>query len=214
MKNSYLTIFLVCLFTTISCKEEKKEAVQNEIENTEVPTKTKSVPENKANQTVLKTKTGKTITIAENKSSESLSNITIKTEGFEAVNDTFEINDTNPIEAIFQADLDHNSFEEVYIITQSAGSGSYENIIGYASNKDKSLTPIYLPELNDNDLKAGATFEGFQGQDSVYVFQNKLLRNFPIFKEGDANCCPTGGEKTVEYELKQGEASWVLEVKK
>ncbi len=214
MKTIYLTIAIICVAFTFSCKEQKKEDVQNEIELTKAPTEKDTAPKTKSSETVLKTKSGKTITINEEKNSASLSNISIKTEGFEAANEEYQINESNPITAIFQADLDNNSFEEVYIITQSAGSGSYQNIIGYASNRDKSFTPIYLPEINDNDLKAGAVFEGFQGQDSVYVDNNQLLRKFPIFKEGDANCCPTGGEKTVEYELKQGEASWVLGVKK
>jgi hypothetical protein len=36
------------------------------------------------------------------------------------------------------------------------------------------------------------------------------MRKFPIYLDGDPNCCPTGGHSTIIYDLKAGEASWKL----
>jgi hypothetical protein len=50
------------------------------------------------------------------------------------------------------------------------------------------------------------------GHDSIYFSNNRMYRKFPVYKEGDANCCPTGGDKTLSYQLKAGEATWKLEI--
>jgi len=52
------------------------------------------------------------------------------------------------------------------------------------------------------------------GHDSVYIEGSRLYRKFPVYKEGDANCCPSGGTKTIKYTLKKGEASWQLVIDK
>lgn len=102
------------------------------------------------------------------------------------------------------ADLDANGFPELYVFTQSAGSGSYGNVVGYASNRNKSLTDIFLPELGGRDA------EGYQGHDSFAISGKTLLRRFPIYRPGDPNAGPRGGERRLHYRLRPGEAGWVL----
>ncbi len=164
--------------------------------------------------TEFKTNSGKSIVISESdKYSESMTSITIQTNGFEN-DDIFTLDDIDPIAFMQLADLNQDGFEELYIITQSAGSGSYLNVIGYSSNRDKSFTPIYFPELEDSDFDKGALFEGYMGHDSFSIQDNKLVRKFPIYLENDSNSNPTGGEKEISYLLIQGEASWQLKVQK
>ena len=74
------------------------------------------------------------------------------------------------------------------------------------------MTPIYIPEISEKDLLPEGVFYGYMGHDSIYISDNKIHRKFPIYKDGDANCCPSGGNKTLGYELKQGEASWILKL--
>ncbi|PCI07294.1 MAG: hypothetical protein COB73_08495 [Flavobacteriaceae bacterium] len=162
----------------------------------------------------LITKTGKKIVVTETHSdSESMTSLTIQTNGLEN-DDSFVLKDIDPVKFMQLADLDQNGFEEIYIITQAVGSGSYQNIIGYASNNDKSFTPIYFPELTDTDFDKGGLFEGYMGHDSFFIQKDKLVRKFPIYLENDTNNNPTGGEKEISYLLKQGEASWQLQVQK
>jgi hypothetical protein len=162
----------------------------------------------------FKTKSGKTFSVIEEKTSASTSKVSVAAKDFTAANDTFSIGEgeVDPVANILQADLNKDGFEEVYVITRSTGSGSAGNIYGYSSNKDKSISPIHLQEVSEKDMAKGGQFAGYQGHDSIYVKGNLLARQFPVYKDGDANAAPTGGKRTVYYALKPGEAAWQLSV--
>ena len=157
-----------------------------------------------------KTKTGKTIIISEtHPTGQSLSTIEISTKDFEH-NYPEIYQDRDPISNVFIADLDGNGFDEIYIITISAGSGSYGTVLGFASNKDKSLSMINFPEIRESDKN----FEGYMGHDTFKIEDQKLVRTFPAYNEGDTNKDPTGGTRKLVYGLYPGEAMWQLEVEK
>ena len=155
-----------------------------------------------------RTKTGKTIIVSETHSAgRSLSTIEVRTEGFEHdYGEVFE--DRDPISDVFVADLDDNGFDEIYIITTAAGSGSYGTVLGFASNKDKSMSMIHFPEMQEGD----AHFEGYMGHDTVKIEGRKLVRLFPVYNKGDTNENPTGGRRKLVYGLVPGEAMWQLRI--
>jgi hypothetical protein len=155
-----------------------------------------------------RTKTGETIIVSEtHPAGESLSTIEIVTRGFE--HDFHEVYpDRDPISDIFVADLDGNGFDEIYIITTAAGSGSYGRVLGFASNKDKSLSMINFPEIQTGD----GDFERYMGHDTFKIEDQKLVRIFPLYKQGDANSNPTGGRRKLVYGLYPGEAMWQLRI--
>jgi hypothetical protein len=155
-----------------------------------------------------RTKTGKTIIISEtHPAGRSLSTIEVRTEGFEHnFGEVFE--DRDPISNVFVADLDGNGFDEIYIVTTAAGSGSYGSLLGFASNKDKSLSMIHFPEKREGD----AHLEGYMGHDTFTIESRKLVRLFPIYNKGDTNESPTGGRRKLVYGLVPGEAGWQLRV--
>jgi heat shock protein HslJ len=158
----------------------------------------------------FKTKTGKTIIVSEtHPAGRSLSTIEVRTGGFE--HEYHEIyQDQNPISDVFVADLDGNGFDEIYIITTSAGSGSYGSVLGFASNKDKSLSMINFPDIQQGDEH----FKGYMGHDTFKIEDQTLVRIFPIYNKGDANGNPTGGRRKLVYGLVPGEAMWQLKVEK
>jgi hypothetical protein len=157
-----------------------------------------------------KTKTGKAIIISEtHPAGQSLSTIEISTKDFEH-NYPAIYQDRDPISEVFVADLDVNGFDEIYIITISSGSGSYGTVLGFASNKDKSLSMINFPEILERD----ENFKGYMGHDTFKMEEQKLLRTFPIYNEGDTNQNPTGGTRKLVYGLYPGEAIWQLRVEK
>ena len=157
-----------------------------------------------------KTKTGKTIIISEtHPAGQSLSTIEISTKDFEH-NYPEIYQNRDPISDVFVADLDGNGFDEIYIITISAGSGSYGTVLGFASNKDKSLSMINFPEIQKGD----ENFERYMGHDTFKVEDQKLLRTFPIYNQGDTNKHPTGETRKLVYGLYPGEAMWQLKVEK
>lgn len=98
-------------------------------------------------------------------------------------------------------DLDQNGSPELYIMVNSAGSGGYGDVIGYLYSKD-SLSEIKFPSPEpDNSL-----FNGYMGHDSIFISNNQLLRKFPVYRQGDPNSAPSGGERTLLYTLKCIEA--------
>jgi hypothetical protein len=198
----------------LSCQQKKssKNMIGNEKSNDqEVTADTES---KKPSINEIKTSTDKTFRVTEDKTSESLSNLTIEPRGFPNTQEVFKIDGSDPLSGMFTLDLNKDGFDELYLITTAAGSGSYSGIIGYASNSDQSVTPIYVPEMTENDLASDGDYFGYMGHDSIYVANEQLYRKFPVYMEGDENCCPTGGNKTLGYSLKAGEASWILETVK
>lgn len=103
-------------------------------------------------------------------------------------------------------DLNADGYPEVYVYVTSAGSGSYGSLIAYGSNRNRSISQIYLPPLADDPQAA----EGYMGHDRFAVGEGSLLRRFPVYLQGDANAAPTGGTRQVQYRLKAGEAGWQL----
>lgn len=108
------------------------------------------------------------------------------------------------------ADLNGDGSPEIYTYINSAGSGTYGSLVAYAANNKKSLSEIYLPPLTDDKESS----RGYMGHDEFAVVENNLVRRFPIYVTGDTNANPTGGMRQLQYKLKQGEASWVLELEK
>ncbi|MCB2170904.1 MAG: META domain-containing protein [Deltaproteobacteria bacterium] len=155
-----------------------------------------------------RTKTGKTIVVSQtHPAGRSIGTIEVRTEGFEHnYGEVFE--DRDPISDVFTADLDGNGFDEIYIVTKAAGSGSYGTILGFASNKDKSLSMIHFPEVQEGD----EAFEGYMGHDSFTIEGRKLVRIFPVYQEGDTSANPTDGRRKLVYGLVPGEAGWQLRV--
>lgn len=102
------------------------------------------------------------------------------------------------------ADLNSNSLPEIYVYVQSAGSGSYGELVAYSVINGNELSPIVMQELT------GAPAKGYQGHDEFSVVESCLVRRFPIYKPGDSNAKATGGLRQICYKLKNGEASWIL----
>ena len=103
-------------------------------------------------------------------------------------------------------DLDANGFPEIYIYVTSAGSGSYGSLVGYAVNRGKSVTQIYLPPVSDSP----ALSQGYRGHDEFAVVEGTLIQRFPIYRDLDTNARPSGKIRQLQYKLKAGEAGWVL----
>jgi hypothetical protein len=103
-------------------------------------------------------------------------------------------------------DLNADGYPEIYVYITSAGSGSYGSLIAYASNRNKSMSQIYLPSIEDNPEVS----QGYMGHDEFVVGEGALLRRFPIYLDGDNNAEYTGGTRQIQYKLEAGEAGWVL----
>ncbi len=152
----------------------------------------------------MKTKTGKEFVIVETKPSYSVSDYMITGVGFPNSTDTIRYSMKNPMTTAMVADLDKNGFDELYILTKATGSGSFVDILGVASVDDKTFGEIIVQEITDKDVEKNEMFSGYMGQDSVYISDNKIIREFPVYKSNDMNSKPTGGSRRITYTLKPG----------
>jgi len=106
------------------------------------------------------------------------------------------------------ADLDGNGFPEIYVYVNSSGSGRNGSLVGYAVNRGKTMTEIYLPPVSEN----AKLRSGYRGHDEFAVVEGTFVQRFPIFRAGESN--PSGKTRQLQYKLKQGEAGWILRLDK
>lgn len=205
MKSLKLIAFIMAFVLIIAGCGRKEEVKKTEKKDTVSVTKRDSVEAPKPIE--LNTKSGKKFDIIVKKSSASLSDIFVVGKGFENSKDTISFKDADMYENVMLGDLDGDGFEELYIVTRSQGSGSYAKIFGIASFGDKSYGQINIPEIAESDMKAGKYFEGYMGFDEISLAKDKLVREFPVYKEKDINANPTGGKRKVLYTLSKGEAA-------
>lgn len=132
----------------------------------------------------------------------SIQKLTVIPSGLKLYNDTIT-QEVDPIVGAEIEDLDTDGFPELLIYTQSAGTGSYGNVIGFSPNKGKSLSQIYFPTLE----KKSASLNGYMGHDEFAIVENTLVRRFKVYNNSDVHAKSTGYLRQLEYKLIIGEAS-------
>jgi hypothetical protein len=136
----------------------------------------------------------------------SMNQLTLVPTGLSGENKKIEVEVDGTVTGAEVEDLNADGSPEVYVYTQSAGSGSYGSVIAYAANKKKSLSPITLPDLMEDK----AASKGYMGHDEFALVENRLMRRFKLYKEGDSNGKPSGKTRQISYRLEAGEAGWIL----
>lgn len=211
MKKIFFTVAI--LLSAIACDLKKDTDTPNEITIEDESIEESIVKEKEVEVKAVIKETKKVsvnnFLVTEEKLSGSISNVLVTSQN----NDTFKLEEVDPIFRMYNSDLNKDGLEELFLITQSTGSGSYGTIYGFNTNKDKTISEIIVPEISQSDLSEGAVFFGYLGHDSIYMDNNKLFRKFPIYKPEDKNCCPTGGDNTIQYVLKSNKSYWRLEIK-
>lgn len=124
-------------------------------------------------------------------------------------NETFNIEGEEVIDAEVE-DLNSDGSPELFVYTQSVGSGSYGNVYAFSVNNKKSMSQVYFQPTAENSK----INQGYMGHDEFTLIENSLGHRFPIYKEGDSNANPSGGIRQVSYKLVEGEAMRKLQVDK
>jgi hypothetical protein len=197
-KYAYPILAAAILF---SCKDvEKKSAVMGDTSQNKIAVEPVSTAANSILKEVT-TSTGKTVLIEESHpKGQSLSDITIQFKGDSTTR--LSLTDKDPISAVFIADLNKDKFDEVYIISTAAGSGSYGTVHGFSSNRDLSFSMIYFPVLEEKDLKEGL-LKGYSGHDAYQIEGQELIRTFAVSTDNKER-------KSVAYRLRKSETGYVL----
>jgi hypothetical protein len=143
--------------------------------------------------------------------------LTIQPKGLKLANDVIEHEIDGTLTKAEVGDLNGDRFPEVYVYITGSGSGSYGTLIAYSSNKNKSLSMINLPTLEDTVVKGkegatkpGMAAVGYMGHDQFNVMEGVFTRRFPTYQGKDTNANPTGKTRLITYKLEAGEASWQL----
>ena len=207
-KRIFLTILTVS--TIITCKNEKGKS------NTEKIDIEESSIEQQSSQEEQKIVFQKTLTLQNIKfdlittGEGSISEMIIQPEGLEIDNQKIAVELDGQVVNAEIEDLNSDGFPEILIYTMSAGSGSYGNVIAYSVNNGKSISQIYFPEISENKQASS----GYMGHDEFAIIETTLARRFPVYKDGDTNNNPTGGNRQIEYKLIDGEASRLFVIDK
>jgi hypothetical protein len=171
-------------------------------------------PSSGVNAREFKTRTGKIMMVSENKLSASVSVLSVSSVNFKVPQKAFESGDVDPLENVLTGDLNKDGFDELYLITCSAGSGSACRIYGFSSIRDSILIPINIPELGRDDFTENGGYIGYMGHDSIYIINQELVRSFPVYKKEDPNCCPTGGKRNLYFTLATANRMFILKLKR
>ena len=130
----------------------------------------------------------------------SINQLTITPSGLDIVNDIIQKEIDGSVTGAEIADINTDGSPEIYVFVNSAGSGAYGSLVAYSANNKKSLSEIFLPPL-EHDKKNSV---GYMGPDEFAIIENSLARRFPVYNVGDANCCPKGGMRQLQYKLIKG----------
>lgn len=132
----------------------------------------------------VKTKTGKTWHIKPSKEQ----GFTLTSEGF-GFSEPLELS-VKSITKVLSADIDHNGFGELYII-----SDTKPFVTAFVSYKDRSYGQVSVPRLPSN-LR-----QGYAGKDNWAIQDDQLIRTFSL---------DDGTTRTLTYSLHAGEAGYSL----
>jgi hypothetical protein len=107
-----------------------------------------------------------------------------------------------PIERIVVCDLDQDGDLELALTTTSCGSGRYGTFLLLEWSRN-TWTPYQLCSVPDSEN------EGGMGHERITVWNDHVEVTFPLYAEGDPNCCPTAGYRSLSYVFKNGNFSFI-----
>ncbi len=153
----------------------------------------------------LKTITHKTYVVRQTPMLDSsLVNLVADVYGFGDDTLSFDFGEVDPVLELRTEDLDHDSFQELYIVTQSVGPEKYGTILGLYSAQDSSVVVISYEGSTPYTVKEGEPYAGYAGHDRFRFEKGVLTNTFPVDGNHD------GPYRTVKYELAKGTMSMRL----
>ena len=99
-------------------------------------------------------------------------------------------------------DLDGDGQEEAAVTAYScfAGTGGPDLYAVFRLNPDRKLIRLeFEPQKTAGRFKGKDFKVGLRGKIWVLIENGRLIEELPIFKEGDANCCASGGIRHFIY---------------
>jgi hypothetical protein len=182
--------FVWIMATLLSCQSQPEQ--QANTEPSKIPVQDTTIAQNP--QEIILTN-GTVIQINETHPiGMSLSDIVLK---LKDLGDSILFKDADPLHTVLHADLNGDGSEEILLHSTAAGTGAYGQIRGVTVEGDSVFREIRFPEIDPER----EIFKGYMGHDVFSIQGNTLNRVFPVYLPTDGNGQPTGGSRTIRYEL-------------
>lgn len=124
--------------------------------------------------------------------------------GLVAVNTPLERDEPGRVVNAEFVDLDGDGAPELFVMLRGDGPRAPGLLLAVATNRQRSLSDITLPELTPEQAR------GWRGGDEFATVEKRLVQRFRVYRDGDADGAPSGGWRQLQYRLVPGEASWEL----
>lgn len=109
---------------------------------------------------------------------------------------------SEPIKQVWVTDLDRDGLFEVLVFAASVEEGQYGELALHEWTGNDFYSR-FVPALNI------AQQQGYRGFDNYRLYQNQLVHEFPIYQQGDKNCCPSGGKRQSIYQYRNNDIEQV-----
>ncbi|MEO8173253.1 MAG: hypothetical protein ABI581_09230 [Sediminibacterium sp.] len=126
-------------------------------------------------------------------------NITINPIGFEKDVREFSFEIKGRIGVAEVDDMNRDGFPDLVLYVVSNDSIPKGTVIGIASEKNETVTPISLPDIfNDPKLRVG-----YKGNDVFFLMEGYLMRRFPVFPTEGGPPAPATGTliRQIQYQV-------------
>lgn len=98
---------------------------------------------------------------------------------------------------VWNMDMDSDGNPELYIQAKGEGEGSHLNMYVYEFSENGSSNQLTFPKLGSSSKK------GYKGNDSLYIKDDKLIREFPVVESDDkTGSQAAAGRKILQYGLR------------
>jgi len=98
-------------------------------------------------------------------------------------------------------DLNSDSYPDLILFIYTDSFAVNGTVLCLLSEANKSVVPCYLPDIS-YDPKVN---KGYKGHDKFSLLEGTLLQQFPIFNPDDPKDKPSGGTRTLMYQVGRGE---------
>jgi hypothetical protein len=103
---------------------------------------------------------------------------------------------------VFFEDVTGDGKRDLVVFVSSSGSGAYGRLDIWEWKGERFRGGIVADLMPDQQA-------GYRGHDTFTAAAGVLRRRFPLYREGDANCCPSGGTAAFRWDAKTN--VWVRE---
>ncbi|MDF2432888.1 MAG: hypothetical protein JWP44_2519 [Mucilaginibacter sp.] len=101
---------------------------------------------------------------------------------------------------VYNSDMDLDGNPEILIQAKGKDTNNYTNIYAFEfSNNSSKAQKLDFPKLTKKQR------QGYRGQDSFYIEDGKLFREFPVYDGNGKDAKATGQKRKFEYGLRNNE---------